>query len=95
MTDRIVEARQAFAVDVRGVPFSVAAGDRFWASDPILKGREAMFRELTVRSSQPTPPPAAAAVETASADPGAARRITRPRKDQPERDQPEKETSDA
>lgn len=91
MSDRVVEARQAFSVDVKGVPFAVAAGDRFWATDPIVKGREAMFRELTVRSSQPTPP-TAPAVETASAEPGSTRRITRPRKGD---HQPEKETSDA
>jgi hypothetical protein len=76
----IVEAREAFAVYIDGVPVSVAAGDRFYTDDPVVKGREQLFGELSVRTSKPPQSKgagAARAEETTSAGPGSRRTITR------------------
>lgn len=76
---RIVEARQSFSMNLRGAPYAVGAGDRFWSDDPIVKGRECLFRELVVRDSRPPRRPTTSAVETATAEPGSTRKVTRPR----------------
>lgn len=86
----MVQAKQAFSIDLHGSPFMVAFADRFWSDDPVVRRHPNLFGEVTVRSSRPAPK-TAPAVETASAEPGSSRRITRPRK----ADEPEKETSDA
>lgn len=75
---RVVEARQSFTFELRGAPYPVSAGDRFWSDDPIVKGRDGLFRDLVIRESRPAPRPTTAAVETATADPGAARKMSRP-----------------
>lgn len=80
---RVVQASTAFTVTLRGAPFTVGHGDRFWSDDPLVLSHPGEFRELTVRSSQPERAPTAD-VETASADPGTARRITRRRTTQEE-----------
>jgi hypothetical protein len=79
----IVQARESFAVYLTdGRPFSVVTGDTFYSDDPVVKGREQLFGELTVRTSQgPShkPPPAPArAAETADAAPVQRRTVTRP-----------------
>lgn len=81
----IVQARESFAVYLTdGRPFSVVAGDKFYSDDPVVKGREQLFGELSVRSSAPPQhrPAAAAAkaVETADAPPAARRVVSRPDK---------------
>jgi hypothetical protein len=74
----IVEAREAFAVTLpNGTPLTVGQGDRFYADDPIVKGREKLFGELKVRSSVP-PRPTTQDSETASAGPGSRRAVSRP-----------------
>lgn len=77
----VVRALEPFAVYVDGVPVQVGAGDLFYADDPVVKGRESMFGEIKVRTSeQPksrgTRRPAAA-VETATAAPGEKRATRR------------------
>lgn len=75
----IVEARESFAVYLAGQPVTVVAGDRFYANDPVVQGREALFGPLHVRTSAPPRSPGsrtAEAVETADAAPGI-RRATR------------------
>jgi hypothetical protein len=48
----IVRAREPFDVTLaNGVPVGVRTGDLFSADDPIVKGREHLFGEVTVRSS--------------------------------------------
>lgn len=70
----IVEAKEPFSVTLRdSTPFNVSRGDRFYSDDPVVKGREHMFGDLQVRSSQPNP-----ANETASAAPGERRNVKRP-----------------
>lgn len=78
----IVQARESFAIYLTdGRPFSVVAGDRFYSDDPVVKGREQLFGELTVRTSgsvQHRPAaPAARATETADAPPAARRVVSR------------------
>lgn len=77
----IVQARESFAVYLTdGRPFSVVAGDKFYSDDPVVKGREQMFGELTVRASSPPQskgPAAARAVETADAAPAQRRTVGR------------------
>ena len=75
----IVEAREPFSVNLPdGTPVTVGRGDRFYADDPVVAGREHLFGELTVRTSRPAGPGTAAAAETASAAPGERRTVTRP-----------------
>lgn len=80
---KILEANTSFAVYLDGVPFSVVAGDRFYSDDPVVKGREGSFGEITVRSStapvsstRSGPPQPAGDVETADATPGSRRSRT-------------------
>lgn len=81
---RVVQAKDAFAVTLKGVPVVVSPGDRYYSDDPIVKGREALFEELDVQSSlsdrraASLASPLGSAVETATADPGLRRRRTRP-----------------
>lgn len=77
----LVQATQAFMVPVGGVPYSVAVGDVFAADDPIVKGRSALFGEITVRDSRAVRPRRAArpaGSETATAAPGERRERTTP-----------------
>lgn len=77
----ILQAAESFSIHLPdGTPFVVVAGDRFYADDQVVKGREHLFGELAVRSSAPQRSRGtrtAAAVETADATPGKARTVTR------------------
>lgn len=64
----IVEALEAFSVDLPTGPCNVSAGERFYADDPIVRGREHLFGAVTVRRSAPAP--VTATTETATAGPG-------------------------
>lgn len=77
MADRsIVEAREPFSVTLpNGTPFMVARGDRFYSDDPLVKGRENLFGELKVRSTQQQDN---RSTETATAAPGERRTVTPP-----------------
>lgn len=83
MTDRIVQAREPFSATVNGIPFMVTAGELYYAKDPLVKGREHLFRDLTVQSSglggeknREFASVTGSATETATAEPGK-RRYTR------------------
>lgn len=86
MAERLmVEALDAFSVTLSdGTPFVVRHGDRFWSDDPIVKGRNTLFGEVTVRSTRPVAPPSTAAVETATAAPGARRAMSKPAAKKPD-----------
>lgn len=76
---RVVEAREPFDVATpTGAGLIIREGDRYWSDDPIVKGREHMFRELTVKSSRPAAGTSVGAVETATAAPGERRSVSRP-----------------
>lgn len=70
----IVEAREAFSVDLPTGTCVVHPHDRFYSDDPIVRGREHLFGVITVRRSVPDP---VTATETATAAPGE-RRATPP-----------------
>jgi hypothetical protein len=63
----IVEAREAFSVDLPTGTCVVHAHDRFYSDDPVVRGREHLFGLVTVRRSVPDP---VTATETATAAPG-------------------------
>lgn len=65
----IVEALEAFSVDLPTGPCPVSYRDRFYADDPIVRGREHLFGPITVRRSVPVPM-TASTTETATAGPG-------------------------
>ena len=85
MADRIVQAKEAFSgTQANGVPWNVGAGDLYWSNDPIVKGREHLFGDVTVLSStgathRETATVTGSAVETATAEPGQRRRMGRSR----------------
>lgn len=89
----LVQCRSPFAVNVDGARLIVSSGDIYSADDPIVKGREALFTEVSVKTSRPRSTTAASitggAGETADAPPSARRRLTRP-KDEMAVTQPEK-----
>lgn len=74
---KIVQALQSVSIHLDGAPFAVHKGDRFYADDRVVQGREALFGEVTVRRSQPAPS-TRAAVETTDATPGSRRAVTAP-----------------
>jgi hypothetical protein len=74
---KIVQALESFSVDLDGAPFSVQAGDSFLASDPVVKGREGLFGEVSLRSSGAPRRATAVATETATAAPGERRTPSR------------------
>lgn len=69
----IVEALEAFSVDLPTGPCSVAHRDRFYADDPIVRGREHLFGPVSVRRSVPV---SASTTETATAGPGERRSVS-------------------
>lgn len=71
----IVEALEAFSVDLPTGPCSVGYRDRFYASDPIVRGREHLFGPVSVRRSVPVPV-SASTTETATAGPGERRSVS-------------------
>lgn len=76
---KVVEAAQPFSATLPdGTPLAVAQGDRFYSDDPAVLGREHLFGELQVRSSQPSRRSAVADTETASAAPGTRRPLSKP-----------------
>lgn len=75
---KIMEAAESFSAYLRdGTPFVVVSGERFYSDDPVIAGRQHLFRELTVRSSAPSRT-SSPGTETASAAPGTKRATTRP-----------------
>jgi hypothetical protein len=80
MADRkIMQATESFSVYLKdGTPFVVVVGELFHSDDPVVVGREHLFGELTVRSSQPARRASAGDSETASAAPGSRRAMSRP-----------------
>lgn len=72
---KVLEAREPFSTTLPdGTPLVVGRGDRYYADDPVVAGREKLFTELQVKSSQPAAP---TAVETATAAPGERRSVSR------------------
>ncbi|SDN17891.1 hypothetical protein [Streptomyces wuyuanensis] len=69
----IKRCRAAFAVSVNGVPRMVTVGQLVDASDPVIKGREALFEDVDTYVSERAPK-----VEQATADPGEKRSVGRP-----------------
>lgn len=70
----IKRCKASFAVSVNGVPRMVTAGQLVDASDPVIKGREALFEDAETYVSDRAP-----RVEQATAEPGE-RRSVLPRK---------------
>lgn len=81
MDRRIVRAEQPFALQLpNGTPLMVQAGDLFYSDDPALAGREKLFGDVSIRTStgpRERTSVTGSAVETATADPGARRRMVR------------------
>lgn len=65
--------KAAFAADVKGRPYVVKVGDLVDESDPLYKGRELNFEDVTATAGKP-------AVEQATAAPNERRRVGRPPK---------------
>lgn len=81
---RIVQCVAAFhAVGADGTPRVVRTGQLYFADDPIVRGREAMFADVIVMDSGLRKPPrtAVASVEEATSPPGGRRRMSRPKDD--------------
>lgn len=93
MTGKVVQARQAFSVQHNGAPVFVAEGELWDGDDPIVKGREHLFGELSVRSTAGIGRRAAGhgKTETADAAPGEARNV-RPAPASPAKAAPAKAT---
>ena len=80
MTERkIVQCRSTFATSDNGNTVMIQGGDLYYSDDPIVKGRESLFSEPTVKSSRPAKS-TARAQETATAAPGERRSVARPAK---------------
>lgn len=75
----IKRCKAAFAVSVNGVPRMVTVGQLVDASDPVIKGREALFEDVETHVSEKAARPAPQ-VERATAEPGEKRSVTPPRK---------------
>lgn len=89
---RIVQCVAAFTVGSKNGPVVVNVGDLYFADDPIVDGREALFSDVIVKESGPrkssrTP---VGSIEEATAAPTGRRRMSRP-KDEPK---PEGENKD-
>lgn len=67
----IKRAKASFVAYIGGVPRMVHAGDLLDESDPVMKGREALFGSIEDHVSGRR----AAPVEQATADPGEARTV--------------------
>lgn len=68
----LIRCREPFSADVDGVPRTVAAGALVDESDPIVKGREALFEtvdDYAARTNRVRP------VEAATAEPGEKRSV--------------------
>lgn len=80
MAERVLmQCKKPFSAVIGGRRVVVAVGDLYYSDDPVLTGRERLFGELAIKSSTPAPSARSnAAVETATADPGARRARTRP-----------------
>lgn len=90
MAESIVQALESFTTDVDGIPIMVTQGSLYYASDPITKGRESLFGDLTVLSTtglrhrhltSATGNAVQTDVETATQEPGQRRRLTPRRQD--------------
>lgn len=83
MDRKIVRADQPFAVQLpNGTPLMIQAGDLFYSDDPVVKDRERLFGDVSIRTSagpRERSSVTGSAVETASAEPGGRRRMTRPK----------------
>jgi hypothetical protein len=81
MTDRkIVQALSPFSTEVNGVPFMVHTGALFQDDDPVVRRNPGAFGDVEVQSSQRPRarlPMSSGSVETASAEPGGRRRLSR------------------
>lgn len=83
MADSIVQAKESFSADVEGAPVMIRAGDLYYFTDPIVRGREHLFGDVTVLSTDglvrrhKSTVTGTAATETASAEPGTRRRMSR------------------
>ena len=73
--NKLVQCRKPFVTVLDGRRVRAAVGDVYDANDPIVKGREALFGEIDVKSSRPA---ATRTQETATAGPGERRSVTRP-----------------
>lgn len=81
MSDRrVVQAKNSFAIRANGAPFVVGGGDLYYNDDPIVVAFPQNFGELKVKSSEPLRPASPGSVETASAEPGGRRRLSKPAK---------------
>lgn len=82
MDRKIVRAEQPFSIQLpNGTPLMVQAGDLFWSDDVVVKDRGNLFGDVSIRTSAGPRERSSAtgsAVETASAEPEARRKITRP-----------------
>lgn len=90
MADRIVQANEAFSATVDSVPRIVNPGDLYYASDPIVKNREHLFRDVAVLSTlghgergRELASVTGSAVEEATAEPGKRRYTRRVREEAP------------
>lgn len=89
MTDRkIVQAVAPFATSVAGVPHMVAKNDLYYEDDAVVRANRVSFQDAQIRSStgaSTREPVSSGSVETASAEPGGRRRLSKP----PKTDSPE------
>lgn len=67
----IKRCKASLAVSVNGVPRVITAGMLLDASDPVIKGREALFEDVDTYMSERAPQP----VERATAEPGERRSL--------------------
>lgn len=82
---KIVRAIDSFTTNVSGRPVSVNIGDLFYSDDLVVKGRESLFGDPLVRTSEGprvSSSVTGSVVETMTAEPGARRRLGRPVKQQ-------------
>ncbi|MFC8277191.1 hypothetical protein ACFUJR_32605 [Streptomyces sp. NPDC057271] len=71
----IKRCKASFAVSVNGVPRMVTVGQLLDASDPVIKGREALFEDAETYVSGRAPK-----VEQATSEPGERRSVLPPRR---------------
>lgn len=86
MDRKIVQALQPFSISVAGVPHMIGTGDMYYEDDPVVKAARTCFGDVSVRSSigsRHRVPMSSGSVETASAEPGGRRRMSRPHKVEP------------
>lgn len=81
MTDnKIVQAIESFATTMNGIPVMVLTGQLWSSSDPVVRGNPRAFGDAKVQSSDnlsTRQPISSGSVETASAEPGGKRRLSR------------------